>query len=51
MKNKKSPASAATPTGETTGNQDEVILGGLISIIPPKQDFFNRIGGDVIEKS
>lgn len=41
-KNKKSPVSAATPTGEVTGNQDEVIFQAVYTIIPPECAIFKN---------
>lgn len=41
-KNKKSPVSAATPTGEVTENQDEVIFQAVYIIIPPECAIFKN---------
>lgn len=50
-KNKKSPVSAATPTGEVTENQDEVIFQAVYIIIPPECAIFKNKAVNVIEKS
>lgn len=50
-KNKKAPVSAATPTGEVTENQDEVIFQAVYIIIPPECAIFKNKAVNVIEKS
>lgn len=50
-KNKKSPVSATTPTGEVTENQDEVIFQAVYIIIPPECAIFKNKAVNVIEKS